>query len=268
MPKSVFTSIFFILSIYCTSPSNAQILNVDRNQILTDTARFVTGSVAFKFHLDNKNATSDEKNSYIVLENKNDLVFVGLKNNYMFISQFKYFNSSGGTFISTGYAHGRANFLKMRKISIEAFTQIQYDRNRFMDNRFLMGGGLRWKIKNNDKSGIFVGTELMYEHEKWDNPDNEDQFIIKNLPKFSSYLSLRIKTNKNSAFRSVVYYQTGYDPDPGLMRNRFSYDVQFEMAIWEKLQFLIKFTGAYEDNPIYPINRFIYSIENGLVWTF
>ena len=247
---------------------NAQILNVDRNQILTDTAKFVTGSIALKFHLDNKNATPEQKNSYIVLENKNDLVFVGLKNNYMILSQFKYFNSSGGTFISTGYAHTRANFLKMNKVSCELFSQIQYDRNRFMDYRFLFGGGLRWRIKNEPKKGIFIGTELMYEHEKWDNPENENLFIIKNLPKFSSYLSLRIKTNKISTFRSVIYYQTGYDPDPGLMRNRFSYDVQFDVEIWAKINFLVKFTGAFEDNPIYPINRFIYSIENGLVWSF
>jgi len=246
----------------------AQILNVDRNRILTDTAKFVTGSIAFKFHLDNKNATPDQKNSYIVLENKNDLVFVGLKNNYMILSQIKYFNSSGGTFISTGYAHGRANFLKMKKISFEMFSQIQYDRNRFMDNRFLFGAGLRWRIKNEPKKGIFIGTELMYEHEKWDNPENENLFIIKDLPKFSSYLSLRIKTNRISTFRSVIYYQTGYDPNPGLMRNRFSYDLQFNIQIWDKIDFLVKFTGAYEDNPIYPINRFIYSIENGLVWSF
>lgn len=26
--------------------------------------------------------------------------------------------------------------------------------------------------------------------------------------------------------------------------------------------------GTYEDEPFYPINNFIYSIENGLVWTF
>jgi uncharacterized protein YcfL len=70
-----------ILAVLLVVPfiSNAQILNVDRNQILTDTAKFVTGSIAFKFHLDNKNATPEQKNSYIALENKNDLVFVGLK---------------------------------------------------------------------------------------------------------------------------------------------------------------------------------------------
>jgi hypothetical protein len=66
----------------------------------------------------------------------------------------------------------------------------------------------------------------------------------------------------------VIYYQTGYDPEPGIMRNRFSYDLQFEVEISRKLHFTVKFTGAYEDNPIYPINKFIYAIENGLVWAF
>jgi hypothetical protein len=259
-----------ILAVLLVVPfiSNAQILNVDRNQILTDTAKFVTGSIAFKFHLDNKNATPEQKNSYIALENKNDLVFVGLKNNYMILSQIKYFNSSGGTFISTGYAHTRANFMKMNMISFELFSQIQYDRNRFMDNRFLIGGGLRWRLTNTAKSGIFLGTELMYEHEKWDNPEEDNTFINKNLPKFSGYLSMRISANKISTFRSVIYYQTGYDPEPGIMRNRFSYDLQFEIEISRKMHFTVKFTGAYEDNPIYPINRFIYAIENGLVWAF
>ena len=64
--------VVFFLGIFTTV--KAQILNVDRNNILTDTAKFVTGSVAFKFHLDNKNATPEQKNSYIALENKNDIV--------------------------------------------------------------------------------------------------------------------------------------------------------------------------------------------------
>jgi len=100
MNKSVLC--FAIILILATQFVTAQILNVDRNQILTDSAKFVTGSIALKFHLDNKNATAEQKNSYISVENKNDLVFVGLKNNYMIISQIKYFNSTGGTFISTG----------------------------------------------------------------------------------------------------------------------------------------------------------------------
>jgi hypothetical protein len=266
MKKPIYPLLAILLFVPCIS--TAQILNVDRNLILSDTAKFVTGSIAFKFHLDNKNATADQKNSYIALENKNDLVFVGLKNNYMVISQMKYFNASGGTFISTGYGHARANFLKMKMISYEVFTQIQYDRNRYMDNRYLFGGGLRWRLANTAKSGIFLGTELMYEHEKWDNPEEDNTFIVKDLPKFSGYLRMRISANKISTFRTVIYYQTGYDPDPGFMRNRFSYDFQFEVAISEKLLFTLMFTGAYEDNPIYPINKFIYAIENGLVWAF
>jgi hypothetical protein len=266
----MFIRFFPLTLIFITSylAVKGQILNVDRNKILTDTAKFVTGSIAFKFHLDNKNATPEDKNSYIAIENKNDLVFVGLENNYMIISQLKYFNSTGGTFISTGYAHARANFKKMKKVSFEVFSQIQYDKNRYMDNRFLLGGGLRWRIKNIQKKGLFLGTELMYEHENWDNPEDETSYIIKDLPKFSSYLSLRLQTSEISTFRSVIYYQTGYDPDPGLMRNRMSYDIQFEMEIFKKLLFTVKFTGSYEDNPIYPINKFIYSIENGLVWAF
>jgi len=137
-----------------------------------------------------------------------------------------------------------------------------------MDNRFLFGAGLRWKLKNDTKSGVFVGTELMFEHERWDNPEGGDSFIEKDLPKFSSYLSMRISPSNHSNLRAVVYYQTGYDPDPGVMRNRFSYDLQVEISVISKLIFTIKFAGAYEDNPIYPINKFIYSIENGIVWAF
>jgi hypothetical protein len=264
MKQSILTIIF--VAVYISAVG--QILNVDRNRVLTDTAKFVTGSVAFKFHLDNKNASPEDKNSYISLENKNDLIFVGLKNNYILISQLKYFNSTGGTFISSGYGHARANFLKMRTISYEVFTQIQYDINRNMDNRFLLGGGPRWTVFNNDRVGFFIGTHLMYEHERWDNPENENQFIVKDLAKFSGYLSVRWQASKNSTFRTILYYQTGHDPDPGVVRNRLSYDIQFDMGITEKLLFSIKLSGAYEDKPIYPINRFVYSVENGLAWAF
>ncbi|NJN25260.1 MAG: DUF481 domain-containing protein [Cyclobacteriaceae bacterium] len=262
------TIFLLIISYICYLTAEAQILNVDRNQIMTDTAKFVTGSIAFKFHLDNKNTTSEQKNSYIRLENENDLIFVGLKHNYIFISQFKYFNSSGGTFISAGYGHARANFLKMRTVSYELFMQVQYDRNRFMNNRFLIGGGPKFKISNTEKSSLFVGTHLMFEHERWDNPENQDMFIIKDLPKFSSYISARLKANDITTFRLVLYYQAGYDPTPGLLRNRVSYDAQMELNISSKLLFTLKSGGSYENHPIYPINKFIYSIENGILWKF
>ena len=156
----------------------------------------------------------------------------------------------------------------MRNTSFELFTQIQYDRNRFLDYRFLIGGGLRRRVFSTYKTGLFAGVELMYEHEKWDNPEIEDLFITKNLPKVGAYLNLRIKTSETSKFRSLVIYQTGYDPDPGLIRNRMNLDLQFEIEIFKKLYFTISFKGAYEDEPIYPINKFIYTLENGLVWKF
>lgn len=260
--------LLFIIFLVAVLQVHGQLLNIDQHELFSDTAKYVTGSIAFKFHLDNKNASVDQKNSFISLENKNDIVFVGYKNNYLLSNQIKYFNSSGGTFISSGYAHARANYLKMRNTSYELFTQIQYDRNRYLDYRFLFGGGLRWRIISKDKIGLFAGAELMYEHEKWDSPENENLFIIKNLTKIGVYMNFRIKTSETSKFRSLVIYQTGYDPDPGLMRNRISFDHQFEIEIFKKLYFTITFKGAYEDKPIYPINKFIYTLENGLVWKF
>lgn len=260
--------LLLIISLLLILQVNGQLLNIDQHEMFSDTAKYITGSIAFKFHLDNKSATVNNKNSFIILENKNDIAFVGYKNNYLITNQIKYFNSSGGTFISSGYAHARANYLKMQKISYELFTQIQYDRNRFLDYRFLIGTGLRWRAINKNKIGLFAGTELMYEHENWDNPENENQFIVKNLPKFGAYMNLRIKTGKTSKFISFIIYQTGYDPDPGLMRNRMSFDFQFEIEVFKKLYLTVNFKGAYEDEPIYPINKFIYTLENGLVWKF
>ena len=49
----------FLLTVFAffQFPGSSQILNVDQNKALTDTAKFVTGSIGFKFHLDNKNTT-------------------------------------------------------------------------------------------------------------------------------------------------------------------------------------------------------------------
>lgn len=258
----------FLLFLLSSNSLNGQLLNIDTHEIYTDTTKYITGSIALKFHLDNKNATVDKKNSFIVFENKNDLVFVGLKNNYLISNHIRYFNSSGGAFISSGQAHGRANFLKMRKVSYEVFSQVFYDRNRFLDYRFLLGAGIRIKIASHEKFGLFVGTELMYEHEKWDNPENELQFIIKDLPKIGFYTNFRRKISDASTLRILLIYQTGYDPDPGLVRNRTSIDAQFDVQIFKRLYFTVKFIGSYEDEPIYPINRFVYTFENGLAFRF
>ncbi len=72
-----------------------------------------------------------------------------------------------------------------------------------MDNRFLLGGGLRFMLSNSEKKGIFIGADIMYEHERWDNPENDNTYIIKDLPKFSFYYSMHINTGNISKFRTV-----------------------------------------------------------------
>jgi hypothetical protein len=241
---------------------------MDRNRHLKDSVNYLTGSVSFAFSLQNRNNSPEDQNSYINIANENDLMYVTKKHRYLIINNLRYFNSSGGTFISTGYAHLRAHLMRHKKISYENFAQWQYDASRNMNLRFLIGGGGRLALANTKKVGAFTGIGIMYEKEEWETLQDENQVIVKELAKLTSYQSLRWQISDIMELHVVLYYQTGHDPAVDRFRHRLGPNADYTLEITDKLSFQVSFSGIYESDPIIPIQKFIYTLENGITLNF
>ena len=167
-----------------------------------------------------------------------------------------------------GYLHARSNFLRKRRLSHELFTQYQYDRVRGLRDRWLAGGGLRWRWLESDKSSLYLGAGIMYEVEQWQDPEAENKFIQPKLWKSANYLSLNTAFSNQVSLHAISYYQTGFDNSIDAFRHCISATATLRVKLSSKLTFKTSFDGVYENRPVIPITKFIYSLNNGLTVSF
>lgn len=260
--------VFFFITIIISGVVSGQILKVDKGSLDADSSGYFLGSIDANFNLNNRSTTAEQEVIFKGLNANSDLVYISKKHAYILINNISYFTSTGGPLISTGYAHFRVNFLRKKKLSYELFTQVQYDDGRNMPFRYLNGGGIKLRFIETDNASLFIGVGIMNEEEHWKSLANEGNIIEKNIWKTSDYISAKLKFNEFVDFNLITYYQGGYDEESDLFRNRISGDAVLTVKISDRLDFLTSFTAQYEDEPIIPINNFVYSLTNGLKWSF
>ncbi len=189
------------------------------------------------------------------------------KHAYIFISKLDYLKINEDDFLNFGFIHGRINFYRARKVNFESFVQYSYDNFRGLDPRWVVGGAVRHNIIKTDKVTFLFGVGLLYEYEKWQDPYSEDEKEVDFL-KNSNYLSLKIALNKHVDFNMINYYQVGHDKEAGVLRNRISSSSALNTKITEKLSFKNSFEISYEDKPIVPITRTVFTFHSGLSLDF
>ncbi|ELR68028.1 hypothetical protein C900_01253 [Fulvivirga imtechensis AK7] len=259
-------TIFIIL--ICSAVCQSQILKIDKGNIHSDSSGYFMGAVNLNFNINNRSATAEKDIKFVGLEANADVAYIADKHAYILINKINYFKSTGGPLLSTGYAHFRTNFLRRKKLSYESFTQIQYDDGRNMPFRFLLGAGIKYRLASTEKAQLFIGIGGMFEKENWKSIEDEHKIIKKEIWKTTNYINGKIRFNEHVSFNTVFYYQGGYDEESELFRSRISGDVVLQMELSQRLSFTTTFTAQYEDKPIISINNFVYSLTNGLKWSF
>lgn len=241
---------------------SAQILKVDRRSVLKDTSNYWYGNLDFKLNINNNNATPEQNLAFIGLNGDLDINYASKEHVYMLVNNINYFTTGVGPFVSTGHAHFRTNWYRKRKLSFENFAQIQYDRGRNLQRRVLAGGGIKINFFQRKKSYFHAGIGAMYESESWRTFEGDNRQV--NLAKSSSYFGGVFEVSENMNINLTCYYQTGYSSEFDQFLNRVSGDFNLLLKINERLQYVTSFRIQYESRPIVPINKVVYSLNNGL----
>ena len=248
--------------------SYAQILNVEKSRIKEDSANYFIGKIGLSFTLHNRDEDETGTNIFIGLIANTNTAYLSAKNSYILINYINYTALGDQEASHTGYTHFRTNFSRQKKISTEAFTQYQYDLGRGLRARWLIGAGLRVKLIENENTTFIFGPGLMYEFEDWVSPTESKESRQVDLIKSSNYLSLNRKLNDQINLNTIAYYQTGYDDHIESFRHRVSGEVNISISITEKLSLATAFNCTFENKPIVPVNKFIYTVTNGLTYNF
>lgn len=268
MKLSLFKIFILLAFLLSGMKSFAQILNIEKARLDSlDKSHPFRINFESKFNFYNRSGGEGEQAKFASFANDLNAVLAPGKTSFVVLGNLAYTENNGSTILNNGYLHLRTNFNYQKTWSQEVFSQIQYDNFRGLTQRYLLGGGIRWKAVKSQKFDLILGAGPMFEREDWKIPDSEDIEDVAFL-KLSNYFIVRWDIAENVNFNTIFYYQVGYDQSIDAARNRISSTTNFNFKISKHLSFTTSIAMAYEDKPIIPITKFIYGLENGLTLGF
>lgn len=256
--------LFIYLTICLNLSASAQILNIEKSRIRKDSSEYFLSNVSFNFRAYNRTAARNDPIRFLSINANADIAYFSPRNSYMLLNFVDYLSISGDPFTSFGYSHARINFLRNKKVSYVLYAQGQYDLLRGLDERYLGGGGFRFDLIEKPKLTIDLGVGLMYEHEQWEDPNEDSRKVKTDFVKSSNYVILRYALKPFIDFNMVTYYQVGRDNLFKRFRHRINTDANFNVKISNLISFRTSFSCAFDNAPIVDITRFIYSVSNGI----
>lgn len=141
-------------------------------------------------------------------------VGLGGRMNYNFGSDYtflvfkgEYGWQSGEEFSNEALVHLRNVYSLREEIQLETFIQSDFNKSRLLLNRYLAGGGLRFKIFTADDFKMRIGTAYFYELEKYNLPENSLHGIRTYTHRSSSYFTSNIALNDDLNFTTITYFQ-------------------------------------------------------------
>ncbi len=235
--------------------STAQILNFNKGLLQNDSLKWL-GQVNIYF------TAIDQEKSVANMGYNFDVIRKFNNHSVMAISKLSFARSNSETLLSDGYAHVRGVFNRDKKINEEVFGQIQYNAIRGLEDRNLIGAGIRYLVLDLDKYGILVGVGAIQEWENWTYNETKTSA---NLFKNSNYISFYGDVNEHFHFNIISYYQAAFS---SIFNPRVSLEINLNLNITEKLKFASSFTLYYDNRPVVPIDNFVFKFKNGLGYRF
>lgn len=264
-----FARIFLCLSfLFLNFHSQAQVLNINTRDVISDSSNYWMGWVDFFFEVDNRSPTPDEEASLLSLESSLDIIYVSKEHAYYLSGELNHYQATGDPVISMGYAHVRMDLKRKARLSGEWYTQFNFDHSRHLQLRYIAGAGLKYQLVQREEIDFDVGTGLMFEHEKWGNLAKDGTHTFNDMLKSSSYIKTNIELTDEINLAYITYYQIGYDETIEDYRQRVSAQLQLEFVFSKHFSFMVEGSVHYENKPVIPINKTIYGLQNGLRYSF
>lgn len=242
---------------------NTQILNLENYRIDGDSLKKYAVNFNGAFNTNNRSAAEDSPVNLLGFNFSLHGIYQPKKHGYIFITHRNFLQINNSPFINFGFIHTRVNFLRKNQLNYEVFLQLSDDNFRGLKPRGIVGGGLRYRIIDTDTTDLILGVGGIYEYENWTHPLNETIYITQ-FVKSSLNLLFRYSASEKVYIKSVIYHQTGFDQTIKRFRNRYNGTFTVNTKITKRLSFTNHFDFSYEDRPIVPITKFIFSYRFGI----
>ncbi|MGB5646245.1 DUF481 domain-containing protein [Muriicola sp.] len=232
---NLFKLYFFLLTLLCFIPTAfGQLVNIESQRIQVDSIRFVLKSDLLFDYSNNNGDYLSQFTANLATQIKSK----DLKRIYMFIGSYNTERSKDQDFQNSYFLHLRYNQKITKVFRFEAFIQNQYNALLTINNRKLIGAGLRLKFISTPTVKAYFGNAYMYELEKLDT--NEISYYNN---RNSSYVSFSVSLPKSKVIiTETLYFQPKYSD---LGNYRIFQQLQAQFPISTVLSFTTQFTYFY-----------------------
>ncbi len=171
---------------------------------------------------------------------------------------------NGVFFTNKGIAHGRITRNLTNHILIEAFVQKQFNESILLNDRNLVGGGVRFAARSSkSRFNLYLGTGAMWEHERIN--DKTIGEVTTRIVRSTNYVNWTAQLDERISTSATGYYQVH-------VRRVTDYRILFEGSILfrltTKLAFPFRLNFRYDSEPPIGIRKHDLEIFNGLSYTF
>lgn len=193
---------FFLLFLLLPLLGQAQLVNVETKRLQTDSTRFVLNADFAFSHSNNDGVSVNQINGTLTTQLKSK----NLKRTYLFLGNYRLIDSDEGNLQNSWFLHTRFNYKLNSKLSFESFLQGQYNQLLVVEQRNLVGAGLRLNWVDRENFTGYWGNSYMYEVEYSDRAGTTE-----NNHRNSTYVSVSyLSKSKNFSVTNTVYYQPLY----------------------------------------------------------
>ncbi len=252
MRQLIFILFFFAL----TSGASAQV-NTEKLR-RADSSNGVFFSLGATLGLDRGNSNFVSASSGVRLD------WARQGNDNFIVAQYEFKESDKGKITNKGFLHLRSMWTLTDLLTLEGFTQAEFNEFTSLENRDLLGGGTRWHPlqAGSDKEGLsfelYVGIGVMYEYEKYATKPEE---VIFDHLRSTNYLTLNAVLSENTLLRIVTYFQPIFR-DPADFR--FSNESSLEFSVTDALVFSVSASYRYNSRPVLNVKRYDLHVRNGV----
>ncbi|MCY2687973.1 DUF481 domain-containing protein [Salinimicrobium sp. TH3] len=181
---------------------SAQLVNIESKRVQTDSIRF-TLDADFSFnHTNNDGSQVNQIDAALTTQLKSK----DLRKIYFFLGNYKLIDSGEENLQNAWFLHGRFNYKFSQLLRFETFLQGQYNQLLVVEQRNLIGAGLRVKWIDKERFTGYAGNSYLYEMESSDRAGTTN-YNHRN----STYLTLSYKAKSQKfSITNTVYYQPLY----------------------------------------------------------
>lgn len=235
----------------------AQLVNIESQRMQTDSVRFVL-KTDFLFNYTNTDGVylyRFDLGLATQYKTKN------LDNTIFFIGNYSLIRSEDLDYQNSWFIHLRYNrkLGENGKLRFESFLQDQSNALLSINNRNLIGLGLRYKFELGDRFFSYVGNSYMYEKERSDLAD-QSYYNHRN----NTYVSLALKLKESKLeLVNTIYFQPLYTD---ISNFRVLEQFKAEMPLFKKLKVSVLFNYFY--NNLNPFGESEYSSVVSVGFTY